>query len=206
MRGPYRTLTVPPERHETYWKSLERHEQQRRRLRWAFAGVAAFPALTVITSVGIDEALARPEAPILEKALEQPWGLVISEHAVDPLLHARPQGAPFPDRAATPIPAAELQRLLTAHSPNFQRCFAAEARFLPQLSGDLIVSIALREGHVESVVTGKKLLRGWLGPCVRREVGRIEFPSTHGEVAWIHFPLRFVSRQPPSQGAGNTSI
>lgn len=206
MRGPYRSLTVPPERHEAYWLSLERHGVTRRRLPKLLLVLGMLPALGVTASVAMSKAATKPATPVLEKALAEPWGLVISRQSVEPLTGTGPVGAPVPDRAASPIPARALQQALAARGKELQSCFEGAALYSPELGGDLIVSIALRAGRVETVVTGKKPLRGSLGHCVRHEISRIEFPPTHGEVAWVHYPLRFVAAQPPSQGAGNTSM
>lgn len=206
MRDPYRSVLVPPERHDAYWRAVERHGATRKRLPKLLFALGMLPALAALTSVAIGKAAAKPPTPVLEKALAEPWGLVISRESIEPLTGTGPSGAPLPDRAASPIAARDLQRALAEHAKEFQRCYDDEARFLPELEGDLIVSIALRGGYVESVLTGKKSLRGWVGSCIRSAVGRIEFPSTHGEVAWVHYPMRFVSTQPPSHGAGNTSM
>lgn len=206
MRDPYRSLIVPPERHEAYWLALERHGTKRRRLPKLLFGLGMLPALGVMGSVALGKASEKPAMPVLEAAFAEPWGLTISHARVEPLTGGSPRGAALPDRDASPIPARELQRVLSEHGADFQRCYESEARFQPELAGDLIVSIALRDGRVETVLTGKKSLRGWVGSCVRTEIARIQFPPTHGEVAWVHYPLRFVANQPPSQGAGNTSM
>jgi len=190
MSGPYRTRSELPERFESYWRLIELRHKRKHQIWLVLMGLAVLPALVVLSTVALGR--ASPHAPAtLEKALGEPWGLVISPSRSEPFVGTRPVGANPPDAAASPIPAAELQRLLGAHADGFRKCYVPALSGFP--TGDLIVSIAVRDEKIVTLVTGKASLRAPLGRCLQHEVESVQFPPTHGEVTWIHFPFRFAS-------------
>lgn len=190
MSGPYRTQLARPERFESFWIHLERRRKTQRKLPFVLAAIALVPALAVISITLVGRASADEPRLVMEKALSEPWGLVVSPFRVDALVGTRPTGAIVPDSAASPIPAAELQRLLFAQGDGIRKCYAEMSRSNHELSGDLIVSLAILDGRQVSALTGKESLRHSLGWCIRRELESVKFPA-HDDVAWVHFPLRF---------------
>ncbi len=187
MRGPYRARLQPPETYERFWRLLERRRNRLRKLPVMGALAAFVPALAVTATFATTKAPA-VEPAVLQKAMAEPWGLVITNESVAPWIGTRPAGGAPPD-AKSLVGAGKLQALLEERAPALRSCY--RDAWPEDLQGDLVVSIAIRDGNRHAIlISGKRSLRRALGSCIESEIDEIAFPPV-SDVASADFPIRF---------------
>jgi hypothetical protein len=150
--------------------------------------VAFVPAIAVTATFVTTKARAIEPPTVLEKAMAEPWGLVITKEAETAWIGTRPSIAKPPD-AGSPIGARELQALFESRAPALRDCYRKSSP--ESLAGDLVVSIAIRKNNRHAMlISGRQSLRRALGSCIESEIDQITFPPVT-DVASVDFPIRF---------------
>lgn len=211
--GPYRRPAEPPERFERYWQMLERRRKLRRCFRPLVAALA-LGVLVLIARVWVAAAETRPEPPPVASALaSEPWGFVIAASHSEPWTDLHPKAGQPPDASQSPFANSVLQRALASSAEGIRRCYVyAIPDYTPrrgpsELSGDLIVTVHIRDEHRVIVVSGDQSLRVALASCIERELESVQLPSPipcvwtrsparseerSCDILWFNFPLRFT--------------
>jgi hypothetical protein len=198
MSGPYRTPLFRLPSLEAFWQMLARRRRSSRALAFAGLGLLFLPGIAVASGSVLFPSVDKHN--LLERGVinpsGKPWGLVVTPNGVEPLIGPLPHGVLRPDQEASPIPTAVLQSAIAAGvTDKLVGCYRDTLRDVPGLRGDAVAEIAIRDDHARTAFSFPHSFKYELDTCLEAAFDAVKFPQARGDVAWVHFPLRFVPAQ-----------